>query len=68
MADVTVKASDGVREVSVEVHGSDDETLSRAEETATRLYGLAAANAPGPSRTGFGGWALSSDHERSPEE
>ena len=67
MADVTVKISDGVREVSVELHG-DDEALAHAEETATRLYGLAVTSAPTHGRTGFGGWALSSDHERSPEE
>ena len=68
MADVTVKVSDGVREASVEIHGSDDDALTRAEETATRLYELAVTSSPAQHRTGFGGWALSSDHERSPEE
>lgn len=68
MANVTVKISDGVREINVEIHDSDGEALTRAEEAATRLYGLAAASTPAPNRTGFSGWALNSDHERSPEE
>lgn len=68
MADVTVKVSDGVREVTVEIHGSDDEALARAEASATRLFGLAVTNTPAERRVGFAGWALSSDHERSPEE
>lgn len=68
MPDVTVKLSDGTREVTVEIHGSDDDPLARAEETAVRLYGVATAGSPADRRTGFGGWALSSDTERSPEE
>ncbi|MFE0470487.1 hypothetical protein ACFW2V_02575 [Streptomyces sp. NPDC058947] len=67
MPDVTVKLSDGVREITVEINGSDDDPLARAEETAVRLYGFAAA-APHDRCAGFGGWALSSDTERSPEE
>lgn len=66
MPDVTVKLSDGVREITVEIHGSSDDPLERAEATALRLYDV--VNAPGDRRTGFGGWALSSDTERSPEE
>lgn len=68
MPDVTVKLSDGIREISVEVHGSDDDPLGRAEAAAVRLYGVASAAAPEGHRTGFGGWALSSDTERNPEE
>lgn len=67
MPDVTVKLSDGTREVTVEISGSDDDPLARAEETAVRLYGVA-ASAPTDRRAGFGGWALNSDTERSPEE
>lgn len=67
MPDITVKLSDGTREVTVEINGSDDEPLARAEEAAVRLYGVAAA-APHDRRAGFGGWALGSDTERSPEE
>jgi hypothetical protein len=65
--DVTVKLSDGVREITVEINGSSDDPLARAEETAVRLYREAAASPPG-QRAGFAGWALSSDTERSPEE
>jgi hypothetical protein len=68
MPDVTVKLSDGVREITVEVHGSDDDPLGRAEAAAVRMYGVAAAGSPAERRTGFGGWALNSDTERSPEE
>jgi hypothetical protein len=68
MPDVTVKLSDGVREVTVEIRGSDDDALGRAEATAIRLYGIAVASSPSDRRTGFGGWALGSDTERSPEE
>ncbi|MET7687963.1 hypothetical protein ABZT06_08280 [Streptomyces sp. NPDC005483] len=67
MPDVTVKLSDGIREITVEVTGADD-ALRRAEETATRLYGVATASTPAGQRAGFGGWALNSDTERSPEE
>jgi len=66
--DVTVKLSDGVREVTVEISGSDDDPLERAEATAVRLLDRVAANAPTGHRTGFNTWALSSDTERSPEE
>ncbi|MFD7705696.1 hypothetical protein [Streptomyces sp. NPDC059786] len=66
MPDVTVKLSDGTREVTVEIIGSDD-ALAEAEETAVRLYGVTTAAAP-ERRAGFGGWALSSDTERMPEE
>lgn len=68
MPDVTVKLSDGVREITVEIHGSNDDPLERAEATALRLYRVAQANSLGDRRTGFGGWALNSDTERSPEE
>lgn len=68
MPEVTVKLSDGIREITVEIHGSDDDPLGRAEETAVRLYGVATADSAGDRRAGFGGWALSSDTERSPEE
>lgn len=67
MPDVTVKLSDGVREVTVEYNGADDDPLARAEEAAVRLYGVVASTPP-DRRAGFGGWALSSDTERSPEE
>ena len=68
MPDVTVKLSDGVREVTVEINGSSDDPLERAEATAVRLLDRVAANAPAGHRTGFNTWALSSDTERSPEE
>lgn len=68
MADVTVKLSDGIREVTVEIHGSTDDPLERAEAAALRLYYTATASTPVGQRAGFGGWALSSDTERSPEE
>ncbi|UPZ27636.1 hypothetical protein MUK60_07290 [Streptomyces sp. LRE541] len=66
MPDVTVKLSDGVREVTVEISGADD-ALSRAEETAVRLYHVAASS-PTDRRAGFANWAVNSDTERSPEE
>ena len=68
MPDVTVKLSDGIREITVEINGSDDDPLDRAEAAAIRLYGVAQANSPSDRRTGFSGWALNSDTERSPEE
>ena len=68
MPDVTVKLSDGIRDISVEIHGSDDDPLGRAEAAAVRLYGVAAATAPAAQRTGFAGWALGSDTERRGEE
>lgn len=68
MPDMTVKLSDGIREVTVEISGSDDDPLGRAEAAAVRLLGVASATAPARHRTGFGGWALNSDTERSPEE
>lgn len=68
MPDATVKLSDGIREVTVEIHGSNDDPLTRAEDTATRLYSIVTANSPPDRRAGFGGWALNSDTERSPEE
>ncbi|MFG3585120.1 hypothetical protein [Streptomyces sp. NPDC047990] len=67
MPDVTVKLSDGVREVTVEVTGADD-ALRRAEETAVRLYCVTTAGSPTGQRAGFAGWALNSDTERSFEE
>ena len=53
MPDVTVKLSDGIREISVEINGSDDDPLGRAEAAAVRLYDVALANAPGDRRAGF---------------
>ena len=67
MRDVTVKLSDGTREVTVEYSGSDDDPLARAEDTAVRLYGTVATSPP-DRRAGFGGWAIGSDTERSPDE
>lgn len=66
MPDVTVKVSDGIREVTVEMTG--DGALDQAEAAVVRLYGVAVAGAPAGQRTGFAGWALGSDTERSPEE
>jgi hypothetical protein len=68
MPDVTVKLSDGTREITVEINGSDDDPLRRAEATAIRMYEAATTGSPPERRTGFGGWALNSDTERSPEE
>lgn len=68
MPDVTVKLSDGIREITVEIHGSDDDPLGRAEEAAVRLLDRVTTNAPPGHRAGFNTWALSSDTERSPEE
>lgn len=68
MADVTVKLSDGIREVTVEISGSDDDPLEQAEAAALRLYATATASTSNGQRAGFGGWALSGDTERSPEE
>ncbi|MET9445334.1 hypothetical protein [Streptomyces sp. NPDC006610] len=68
MADVHIKFSDGIREVNVEINGSDEDPLARAEQAAVRLYGIATASASPGHRFGFHGWSLSSDTERSPEE
>ncbi|WP_280912293.1 hypothetical protein [Streptomyces sp. SAI-208] len=68
MPNVTVKLSDGIREVTVEINGSDDDPLGHAEAAAVHLYRIAQASSPGDRRTGFSGWALNSDTERSPEE
>lgn len=68
MPDVTVKLSDGIREITVEINGSDDDPLGRAGDAAVRLYEVAVASSPPGQRTGFAGWALNSDTERSPEE
>lgn len=67
MPDVTVRLSDGVREVAVEVTGADD-ALRRAEESAIRLLAVAVASTPADRRAGFANWAVGSDTERSPEE
>lgn len=66
MPDVTVKLSDGVREITVEAQGAG--ALGEAEAVAIRLYGVVVASSPTGPRTGFANWALSSDTERSPEE
>ncbi|MFF8100170.1 VCBS domain-containing protein [Streptomyces sp. NPDC016640] len=68
MPDVTVKLADGIREITVEINGSNDDPLAHAEETAVRLYGIAVASSPLERRAGFGDWTLSSDTERSDEE
>lgn len=65
MPDVTVKLSDGVREITVETQG--DGALDEAEAAAVRLYGVVASS-PAGRRFGFANWALGSDTERSPEE
>lgn len=67
MPDVTIKVGDGVREITVEIAGGDDGALDQAEAAAVRLLGVVASNTP-DRRAGFANWALSSDHERSPEE
>ncbi|QCX81260.1 hypothetical protein C9F11_38385 [Streptomyces sp. YIM 121038] len=68
MPDVTVKLSDGIREITVEISGSDDDPLSRAEAAAVRLLDHVATAIPPSRRAGFDSWALASDTERSPEE
>jgi hypothetical protein len=68
MPDVTIEVSDGIREITVEIHGSSDDPIARAEETAVRLYGVAVASGPTDRRAGFAGWSPSSSTERSPEE
>ncbi|MEU5900562.1 hypothetical protein [Streptomyces venezuelae] len=55
MPDVTVKLSQGVCEITVEIHGSDDDPLTRAEDAAVRLLGAATTKAPAGQRTGFAG-------------
>lgn len=68
MPDVTGQPSVGIREITVEINGSDDDPLGRAEAAAVRLLGVAIGATPAGQRAGFAGWALSSDTERSPEE
>ncbi|WPO70212.1 hypothetical protein [Streptomyces sp. KN37] len=68
MPDVTVKLSDGIREITVEINDSDDDPLGRAEAAALRLYGVVNTGAFSDRPAGFNTWALSSDTERSPEE
>ncbi|MBB1253185.1 hypothetical protein H3146_07345 [Streptomyces sp. OF3] len=68
MADVTVKLSDGTHEVTVETSGAGGDALQQAEAVAVRLYSVASNSAPPSRPAGFGGWALSSDTERSPDE
>lgn len=68
MPDVHIKVSDGIREISVEINGSDDDPLGRAEAAAVRLLGVAVGTSPPSHRFGFNGWALSSDTEREHEE
>ncbi|MGR6538891.1 hypothetical protein [Streptomyces rochei] len=68
MPDVTVKLSDGIREITVEITGADDDPLDRVEAAVVRLLNRLAANAPAGQPVGFNNWALSSDTERSPEE
>lgn len=68
MPDITIKLGDGIREITVEISGSaDDDPLTRAEDTAVRLYGVVTTTPP-DRRAGFGDWSLGSDTERSPEE
>ncbi|AJP04777.1 hypothetical protein TU94_28360 [Streptomyces cyaneogriseus subsp. noncyanogenus] len=64
---MTVKLSDGVREITVEINGSDDDPLTRAEDAAIRLYNVVTSSPP-DRRAGFGGWSVNSDTERSGEE
>jgi hypothetical protein len=66
--DVTVKLADGIREITVEINGSDDDPPGRAEAAAIRLYAVATTDSAAGQRAGFAGWALNSDTERSPEE
>lgn len=68
MPDVTVKLSDGIREITIEINGSDSDPLERAEAAALRLLDRVTAHASDGQRFGFNGWALNSDTERSPEE
>ena len=68
MPDVTVKLSDGIREITVEISGSDSDPLEQAEAAAIRLLDRVTGNTPAGQRFGFNGWALGSDTERSPEE
>lgn len=68
MPDVTVKLSDGIREITGEYNGADDDPLTRAEDSALRMYRAVTATTPPDRRTGFAGWALNSDTERAPEE
>ncbi|MBP5918679.1 hypothetical protein F3K34_43635 [Streptomyces sp. LBUM 1486] len=68
MADVHIKLSDGVREVSVELSGADGLVLKQAEAAALRLFDIASKTSSPAHRAGFSSWALSSDTERSPEE
>jgi hypothetical protein len=68
VSDVHIKLSDGIREINIEINGSDEDPLSRAEATAVRLLGVITSTSHPAHRTGFSGWALSSDTERSPEE
>lgn len=68
MSDVHLKLSDGVHEVSVELNGSDDDPLARAEGLVLRLLAAVRSSSSEPRRAGFNSWALSSDTERSPEE
>ncbi|MFE3429813.1 hypothetical protein [Streptomyces sp. NPDC059171] len=63
-----MKLSDGMREITVEISGSNGDPLERAEAAALRLYATATASTSNGQRAGFGGWALSSGTERSPEE
>jgi hypothetical protein len=46
VTDVTVKLADGVREVTVEITGGEGDPLARAEEAATRMYGVAVSSGP----------------------
>lgn len=68
MPDITIKLSDGIREITVEISGSDDDPLTRAEDTAIRVYRLAISTSPQAHRAGFGDWSLGSDTERSLQE
>ncbi|WP_069883543.1 hypothetical protein [Streptomyces luteocolor] len=65
---MTVKLSDGIREITVEINGSDDDPLANAEAAAVRLYDVAAKGDSIDRPAGFNTWALNSDTERSPEE
>ena len=59
---------DAARAALIEINGSDDDSLNRAEAAAIRLFNLASSATPPTRQAGFNNWALGSDTERSPEE
>lgn len=67
---MTIRLSDGIREVSVEITGSPfNDPVAHAEQAAVRLYERTLAAAPKDRPAGFSDWALSTDTERTtPDE